>query len=177
VLCKNTFAQRRNRLTTHFSERIPVVKHHMTVKSWSPYSCVADCPFHRMLGLCQLPAQVTLPRRWGIFMCSDWQAGRSWRPHVDSMTEDWFCFINQPFIEVFTIVLTRNYGLYPCSKWFQRFPVPATPTSDSHSVLCDVTATERRSVTSAGRHRDMGASDARLPSVFLDSCWTLVIGR
>jgi len=26
-----TFAQRRNRLTTHFLERIPVVKRHMTV--------------------------------------------------------------------------------------------------------------------------------------------------
>jgi len=26
-----TFAQRRNHLTTHFSERIPVVKRHMTV--------------------------------------------------------------------------------------------------------------------------------------------------
>jgi len=26
-----TFAQQRNRLTTHFSERIPVVKRHMTV--------------------------------------------------------------------------------------------------------------------------------------------------
>jgi len=26
-----TFAQRRNRLTTHFSERIPVVKRHMTI--------------------------------------------------------------------------------------------------------------------------------------------------
>jgi len=29
-----TFAQRRNRLTTHFSERIPVVKRRMTVFPW-----------------------------------------------------------------------------------------------------------------------------------------------
>jgi len=27
-----TFAQRRNRLTTHFSESIPVVKRHLTVR-------------------------------------------------------------------------------------------------------------------------------------------------
>jgi len=33
-----TFAQRRNRLTTHFSERIPVVKWHMTVFMFS-YTC------------------------------------------------------------------------------------------------------------------------------------------
>ena len=30
-LCKYTFAQRRNRLTTHFSERIPVVKRSISV--------------------------------------------------------------------------------------------------------------------------------------------------
>ena len=30
-LCKYTFAQRRNRLTTRFSERIPVYKRRMTV--------------------------------------------------------------------------------------------------------------------------------------------------
>jgi len=29
-----TFVQRRNRLTTHFSERIPVVKRRMTVEGW-----------------------------------------------------------------------------------------------------------------------------------------------
>jgi len=30
-LCKYTFVQRRNRLTTHFSERIPVVKRRVSV--------------------------------------------------------------------------------------------------------------------------------------------------
>jgi len=30
-----TFAQRRNRLMTHFSERIPVVKRRMTVPNWN----------------------------------------------------------------------------------------------------------------------------------------------
>jgi len=29
-----TFAQQRNRLTTHFSEHIPVVKRRMTIWSW-----------------------------------------------------------------------------------------------------------------------------------------------
>jgi len=33
-----TFAQRRNRLTTHFSERIPVVKRRMTVQSRHSFS-------------------------------------------------------------------------------------------------------------------------------------------
>jgi len=35
-----TFAQRRNRLTTHFSERIPVVKRRMTVVSDAASECV-----------------------------------------------------------------------------------------------------------------------------------------
>jgi hypothetical protein len=37
-LCKYTFAQRRSRLTTHFLERIPVVKRHMTKVEYC-YSC------------------------------------------------------------------------------------------------------------------------------------------
>jgi len=32
-----TFAQRRNRLTTHFSERIPVVKRHLTMCTYLTY--------------------------------------------------------------------------------------------------------------------------------------------
>ena len=32
VLCKYTLAQRRNRLTTHFSERIPVVTRRISVQ-------------------------------------------------------------------------------------------------------------------------------------------------
>jgi len=40
-----TFAQRRNRLTTHFSERIPIVKRRMTVfflHNFSPTSLSTD---------------------------------------------------------------------------------------------------------------------------------------
>jgi len=36
-----TFAQRRNRLTTHFSERIPVAKRRITVVSYTIYVCVS----------------------------------------------------------------------------------------------------------------------------------------
>jgi len=32
-----TFAQRRNRLTTHFSERIPVIKFNQCIRSYPPY--------------------------------------------------------------------------------------------------------------------------------------------
>ena len=38
-----TFAQRRNRLTTHFSERIPVVKRHISVYKYGHVS-VCPCP-------------------------------------------------------------------------------------------------------------------------------------
>jgi len=36
-----TFAQRRNRLTTHFSERIPVVKRHISVVGYTIWVCVS----------------------------------------------------------------------------------------------------------------------------------------
>jgi hypothetical protein len=45
-----TFAQRRNRLTTHFSERIPVVKRRVSVllpnaEVKGRYSCTSIAPF------------------------------------------------------------------------------------------------------------------------------------
>jgi len=39
-LCKYKFARRRNRLTTHFSERIPVVKRRISV-FWQRVACVS----------------------------------------------------------------------------------------------------------------------------------------
>jgi len=43
-LCKYKFAQRRNRLTTHFSERIPVVKRHISVNDMqhATFACIEN---------------------------------------------------------------------------------------------------------------------------------------
>jgi len=53
-----TFAQRRNRLTTHFSERIPFVKRRVAVfTSW-----------------------IALQKKWWIFVSARWNAANSGRP-------------------------------------------------------------------------------------------------
>jgi len=41
TIASMTFAQRRNRLTTHFSERIPVVKRHMSVVPGVAKTCIS----------------------------------------------------------------------------------------------------------------------------------------
>jgi len=59
-LCKHTFAQRRNRLTKHFSERIPVVKRRISVHFVSGSVTTSDAErdiAHSLL--CSTSANVT----------------------------------------------------------------------------------------------------------------------
>ena len=82
-----TFAQRRNRLTTHFSERIPVVKRRMAVisstKSWRRYSyclwrygctgCVFSCcqaPLIFLISLCLHTNSLMLPKSIASSLCN-----------------------------------------------------------------------------------------------------------
>ena len=49
-LCKYTFSQRRDRLTTHFSERIPVVKRHVSVHRAESQCAKGGHSFFRIRG-------------------------------------------------------------------------------------------------------------------------------
>ena len=77
-LCKNTFAQRRNRLTTHFSERIPVVKRRISVmRRLADTKCLSEpLPVGRLLRSVT-EYKPSVERHFAASVVSDCMAGSS----------------------------------------------------------------------------------------------------
>jgi len=91
-----TFAQRRNRLTTHFSERIPVDKRRMTVLA---------------IGRTHVPYSLPLP--------SIWTRSRRGILHKHISPERWDFLVSQQWFS-FAFAVSDNFSPFGGTFWFPR---------------------------------------------------------
>ena len=143
-MCKYMFAQRQNRLTTHFSERIPVVKRSMAVHvMFVSEECQSDQLYPPLVIISVM--MMTIRRRWRWLL---WTRSLLWRNNLLSK-KNWNLQTKTKSITFLSV--SSLTGVFERKQQSSRvsFPEPQIASGISRVLLDDLPFFNKMNETSS----------------------------